>query len=110
MHVGFTPRKRTCAVQKLMSALGQKRTSPRVCAIRIALSATAKVINECPQRHANIARRVLLHVVDAFDGNLALIGPCAAIVAGSSGDQSARHRVDEELWNGRPGQPLGIML
>jgi hypothetical protein len=63
------------------------------------MAATTKLFDECPQRCANIVWRVLLHEVDAFDSNLTLIRPGAATFAGSSGDQSARVRVDEQLWN-----------
>src|SRR4029434_2864230 len=85
-------------------------TSALTLAICFALVAIAKAFYKCPQRHANIVWRVLLHVVDAFDSNLALIGPGTNKFAGSSGDQSTWLRADEKLWNRRPGQPFAVAL
>src|SRR6185437_2252998 len=56
-HVGFTFRKRTCALHYLMSGLGQKRT----CAAQLAMSAkgqrrTSDALTTTPEKHLAFVR------------------------------------------------------
>src|SRR6201999_4295750 len=43
--------------------------------------------------------------VDSRNGELALVGPGAAQLAGCAGEELARLGVDEQLWHGRGAKP-----